>query len=165
MSKSVQHNTSVVFDTRHCLEFSRDLVGAKIVNQRTMVRRNWRGDHNRRKEILDRLNAARKAAKIATSASTLLGLEGNSAAIYFQAFSDLLVPATSKKPSKTGEDLKPFRFDKRNRRPPTDPINAVLSLAYAMLTRHLTVALATVGLDPYRGFFHAPRYGKTCVGS
>ena len=51
----------------------------------------------------------------------------------------------------------------RNRRPPTDPVNAMLSLAYAMLTRHLTVALASVGLDPFRGLFHAPRHGRPAL--
>jgi CRISPR-associated endonuclease Cas1 len=59
--------------------------------------------------------------------------------------------------------LPAFRFDARNRRPPTDPVNAMLSLAYAMLTRHLTIALGSVGLDPYRGFFHAPRYGRPAL--
>ena len=60
-------------------------------------------------------------------------------------------------------ELAPFRFEARNRRPPTDPVNAMLSLAYAMLTRHLTIALASVGLDPYRGFYHAPRYGRPAL--
>ena len=69
----------------------------------------------------------------------------------------------AKEPPEDGNGLAPFRFDARNRRPPSDPVNAMLSLAYAMLTRHLTVALATVGLDPYRGFFHAPRYGKPAL--
>jgi len=54
----------------------------------------------------------------------------------------------------------PSQFDVRNRLPPMDSINSMLSLAYAMLARHLTVALASVGLDPYRGFYHAPRYGR-----
>ena len=57
----------------------------------------------------------------------------------------------------------PFRFESRNRRPPTDPVNALLSLAYAMLARHFTGALAMVGLDPYRGFYHAPRYGRPAL--
>ena len=61
------------------------------------------------------------------------------------------------------DGLRTFRFDARNRRPPTDPVNAMLSLAYAMLTRHLTIAVATVGLDPFRGFYHAPRYGRPAL--
>ena len=59
--------------------------------------------------------------------------------------------------------MAPFSFKARNRRPPTDPVNAMLSLAYAMLTRHLTVALASVGLDPFRGLFHAPRHGRPAL--
>ena len=151
------------FDASYCLSFARDLVAAKIVNQRTIVRRNWRGDRDRRKTALDRLNASRRSTKGATSASALLGIEGDSAATYFRAFADLLAPPGTEKSSGDAEGLAPFRFDARNRRPPTDPVNAMLSLAYAMLTRHMTVALATVGLDPYRGFFHAPRYGRPAL--
>jgi len=151
------------FDAGYCLGFARHLVAAKIVNQRTIVRRNWRGDRDARKAVLDRLNAARRSTARAPSVSALLGLEGDSAATYFRAFSDLLAPPGAGKSPDDAEELAPFRFDARNRRPPTDPVNAMLSLAYAMLTRHLTVALATVGLDPYRGFFHAPRYGKPAL--
>ncbi len=151
------------FDLTYCLAFARDLVAAKIVNQRTIVRRNWRGDREPRKAVLDRLNAARRSTKRATAVSALLGLEGDAAATYFRAFSDLLSPPGAKESAEAVNGLAPFRFDARNRRPPGDPVNAMLSLAYAMLTRHLTVALATVGLDPYRGFFHAPRYGKPAL--
>ncbi len=151
------------FDASYCLNFARNLVAAKILNQRTIVRRNWRGDRDRRKDALDRLNAARKSTKGATATSALLGLEGDSAATYFRAFADLLTPPGSSNSAGDEEGFAPFRFTTRNRRPPTDPVNAMLSLAYAMLTRHLTVALATVGLDPYRGFFHAPRYGRPAL--
>lgn len=151
------------FDAPYCMGFARDLVEAKIVNQRTMIRRNWRGDRERRKGVLDSLNAARRSTKAASSKSTLLGVEGDSAATYFRAFSGLLAPPGTQESEQDSEDLAPFRFDARNRRPPTDPVNAMLSLGYAMLTRHCTVALATVGLDPYRGFFHAPRYGKPAL--
>ncbi len=151
------------FDPNYCLAFARDLVAAKIVNQRTILRRNWRGERDARKIALDRLNAARRSTKAAPSASALLGLEGDAAATYFRAFSDLLTPPGAGRSPDESVGLAPFRFDARNRRPPTDPVNAMLSLAYAMLTRHLTVALATVGLDPYRGFFHAPRYGKPAL--
>lgn len=151
------------FDASYCLKFARDLVDAKIVNQRTILRRNWRGDRESRKTVLHRLNAARRSTKAATSKNVLLGAEGDSAAAYFRAFANLLAPRAAEKPKDSQGEIAPFRFDTRNRRPPTDPVNALLSLAYAMLTRHLTVALATVGLDPYRGFFHAPRYGKPAL--
>ncbi len=151
------------FDKRYCLSFARDLVAAKIVNQRTILRRNWRGDREKRKTALDRLDADRRSTKVAASTNALLGLEGDAAATYFRAFADMLASPGAKESTKEGEGLAPFRFESRNRRPPTDPVNAMLSLAYAMLTRHLTVALATVGLDPYRGFFHASRYGKPAL--
>ena len=151
------------FDDGFRLRFTRDLVAAKIVNQRTILRRNWRGEKDARRAVLDRLNAARKSTAAAGSLDALLGLEGDAAATYFRAFAGLLAP-----PEAGGEaggsgaagGGASFRFESRNRRPPPDPVNAMLSLAYAMLTRHVTVAAATVGLDPYRGFFHAPRYGR-----
>ena len=56
-----------------------------------------------------------------------------------------------------------FDFQKRNRRPPTDPVNALLSFAYSLLTRSWTVVLAAVGLDPFRGLYHQPRYGRPAL--
>ena len=56
-----------------------------------------------------------------------------------------------------------FRFDRRNRRPPTDPVNALLSFAYSMLARTFTVTLSAVGFDVYRGFYHRPRYGRPAL--
>ncbi len=152
------------FDGEHCLRFARQLVAAKILNQRTILRRNWRGSRDQRKVVLNQLSAASRSTKSATSISVLLGLEGDGAATYFRAFAHLLAPPSPEKSADPlGQALAPFQFNRRNRRPPTDPVNAMLSLAYAMLTRHLTAALATVGLDPYRGFFHASRYGKPAL--
>ena len=148
------------FDAAACLGFAKDLVAAKIANQRTILRRNWRGPPEERQAALDRLAAARKAADGAASLSQLLGVEGDAASVYFRAFAGLLKPPEG---THGGGEWAPFRFEARNRRPPTDPINAMLSLAYAMLTRHLTIALASVGRDPYRGFYHAPRYGRPAL--
>ncbi len=151
------------FDADRCLGFARDLVAAKVVNQRTIVRRNWRENREDRSVVLNRLDAARRSTRVANSLNELLGVEGDAAATYFRAFARMLVPPDSKDSANSTEALEPFRFDARNRRPPTDPVNAMLSLGYAMLTRHLTAALASVGLDPYRGLFHAPRYGKPAL--
>jgi CRISPR-associated exonuclease Cas4/CRISPR-associated protein Cas1 len=143
-------------------------VAAKITNQRTMLRRNWRGAAEERQPVLDRLRAARRSAGHAASLTELLGLEGDAAAVYFRAFAGQL-----RQPQAAGEGpaggsegiagLAAFRFEVRNRRPPADPVNALLSLAYAVLARHMTIALAGVGLDPYRGFYHAPRYGRPAL--
>ncbi len=150
------------FDEAACLRFAKELVAAKITNQRTMLRRNWRGTPEDRQAALDRLAAARKSAGDAATIVTLLGIEGDAAATYFRAFAGLIEPPADKA-ARDGDKLSTFRFDARNRRPPTDPVNAMLSLAYAMLTRHLTIMLASVGLDPYRGFYHAPRYGRPAL--
>ena len=56
-----------------------------------------------------------------------------------------------------------FDMNGRNRRPPTDPVNAMLSFGYALLTRAFVVALSSVGFDPYRGFYHQPRYGRPAL--
>ena len=149
------------FDEASCLRFARDLVAAKILNQRTILRRNWRGEPEARQSALNRLAAARKSAGGAATPTELLGIEGDAAATYFRSFAGLIKPPGEDQDQRG--DLAPFRFDARNRRPPTDPVNAMLSLAYAMLTRHLTITLTSVGLDPYRGFYHAPRYGRPAL--
>jgi CRISPR-associated exonuclease Cas4/CRISPR-associated protein Cas1 len=123
------------FDEAACLRFAKELVAAKITNQRTILRRNWRGAVEERTAVLDRLSAARTSARGATSPGQLLGLEGDAASVYFRAFAGLL---QSPGPGKETGELAPFRFEARNRRPPTDPVNSMLSLAYAMLTRHFT---------------------------
>jgi CRISP-associated protein Cas1 len=163
--RTAQYRAS--FDEAFCLRFSRDVVAAKIVNQRTILRRNWRGEAEERQVVLDRLAASRKAAGGAASLAQLLGLEGDAAATYFRAFACLFAVPGGGEGKREGaapaEAPIPFRFDARNRRPPADPVNAMLSLAYAMLARHLTIAIASVGLDPYRGFYHAPRYGRPAL--
>jgi CRISPR-associated protein Cas1 len=150
------------FDEAACLRFARELVAAKISNQRTILRRNWRGSPDDRKVTLDRLSAARTSARGASGPTQLLGLEGDAASVYFRAFARILQPPGPDAEAGAGP-LAVFQFEARNRRPPTDPVNAMLSLAYAMLARHFSVTLASVGLDPYRGFFHAPRYGRPAL--
>jgi CRISPR-associated protein Cas1 len=81
----------------------------------------------------------------------LLGIEGQGAALYFGEFGRFL---------KQLPNGKRFDFTCRNRRPPRDPVNALLSFAYAMLTKDCFAAVCTVGFDPYKGFFHQGRHGK-----
>ena len=159
--RTAQYRAS--FDDAFCLRFARELVAAKVVNQRTILRRNWRGEAAAREVTLARLAAERKAAGGADSLASLLGHEGDAAAIYFRAFAGLLAAPSATGEGAVVEGVAPFRFEARNRRPPADPVNALLSLAYAMLTRHMTVAVAAVGLDPFRGFYHAPRYGRPAL--
>jgi CRISPR-associated protein Cas1 len=95
-------------------------------------------------ELLNRLERA-------TSIDSLLGLEGQGAALYFGEFSRFL---------KAQPPGRGFDFKNRNRRPPRDPVNALLSFAYAMLVKDCFSALSIVGFDPYRGFFHTGRHGR-----
>lgn len=73
--------------------------------------------------------------------------------------------AGSESPASRGRRPSPFRFDftSRNRRPPLDPINALLSLAYSVLAKDLTIVCHAVGFDPYLGFYHQPRFGRSSL--
>ena len=142
-------------DQAKALRFARDLVAAKLRNQRTILRRNWRGEPQAREERLGALNAAMARAHRARDTSELLGAEGEGAAIYFRGFPSLLTPATASLPA--------FDFAKRSRRPPADPINACLSLTYALLTRTVATAIEIAGLDPWVGLYHTQRPGRPAL--
>ena len=148
------------FNEKEKLLFSKELIEAKILNQRTMMRRNYKGEVDKKNHILEELTKLRRLANKAPSISALLGIEGKAAAIYFGSFSRLLNAPDKQETLLDLSSEETFKFQHRNRRPPTDPINAMLSYGYAILTRQLSVTLGTIGLDPFRGFFHAPRYGR-----
>src|SRR5262249_11239340 len=150
-------------DPARALALARAVVRAKISNQRTLLMRCLRsrpldeaanGTESSRgsdepaardmAELLHRLD------RIADPA-VLLGTEGQAGALYFWQFGRML-----KAPNPGRE----FDFKTRNRRPPRDPVNALLSFAYAMLLKDCFSALCAVGFDPYYGFFHASRHGK-----
>jgi CRISPR-associated protein Cas1 len=101
--------------------------------------------------ILDRLADLCQLANDAPSPESLLGIEGAAARIYFSGFAQII----------KGGDF--FKFEDRNRRPPKDPINAVLSFLYSMLAKEWTVTLTSVGFDPMLGFYHKPRYGRPAL--
>ena len=143
------------FDEQICLRLAKGWVAAKIRNQRTLLRRNWRGE-DKPSQALETLERSIKGVARTRNQPELLGVEGNAAAAYFGAFDGML-----KKADAEGEVA--FDFAKRNRRPPADPVNALLSFAYSMLTRAWTITLSTVGFDPYRGFYHQPRYGRPAL--
>lgn len=153
--RTAQYRAS--FHEATCLHIARDLVSAKIANSRTQLRRNWKGD-DKPERLLSDLKRIRKQAEHADSLETLLGIEGHAAALYFGNFRNTLRPAQPE-----DEALLAFDFKQRNRRPPTDPVNAMLSFAYTMLARTWTVTLQAVGFDPFRGFYHQPRYGRPAL--
>jgi len=152
--RTAQYRAS--FDGAHCLRLARGFVVAKIRNQRTLLRRNWKQGECP-EAVLGGFRQDIDAAGRAHNAAELLGIEGNAAARYFRHFKHMLSP-----PAEPGADW-PFDFERRNRRPPTDPVNALLSYAYALLTRSVAVTLTAVGFDAMRGFFHQPRYGRPAL--
>ncbi|MBA3811376.1 MAG: CRISPR-associated endonuclease Cas1 [Caulobacteraceae bacterium] len=142
-------------DVSRRMAFAKVLTAAKIKNQRTFLRRNWRGETGARGPTIDRLAILAARADRAADASALLGMEGEAAALYFRAFPFLFTDAVAALPA--------FAFDRRNRRPPADPVNACLSLCYALLTRTFVAAVTNVGLDPWKGLHHVERPGRPAL--
>ncbi len=140
-------------DPARCLALARRFTAVKIRNCRTMVRRNAEAPPA---HAIDRLRDLIDAAELAPSLESLLGIEGTAARVYFDAFGSMLHA-----PEQT--ERLAFDFDGRNRRPPRDPVNALLSFGYAMLTKDVAVTLIAVGFDPYLGFYHQPRYGRPAL--
>jgi CRISPR-associated protein Cas1 len=134
---------------------ARRLVAGKIRNQRTLVQRNHVEPD---RETLSGLKAAAERAERAGSLAELLGIEGNAARMYFGEFAGMMKPDDDQRASAL-----PFEMDGRNRRPPRDPVNAMLSLGYSLLAKDLTVACYAVGFDPYVGFYHQPRFGRPAL--
>lgn len=131
------------------LAIARKVVAGKIKNCRTLLRRNNPNSGISPLKLLAELAAG---AQRASNSMSLLGIEGAAAECYFSNFAGML--------KEGGRD---FSFKDRNRRPPKDPVNAVLSYLYGVLVKELFVTLLAVGFDPYLGFYHRPRYGRPAL--
>jgi CRISP-associated protein Cas1 len=138
-----------------CLRLARALVAGKIRNQRTLLQRNHVEPPA---SALVQMKCAMDAAERAETVDELLGIEGNAARVYFQNFGGMIKPDDP-----FGESEFNFDFNQRNRRPPRDPINALLSLAYSVLSKDLTIVCHAVGFDPFLGFYHQPRFGRAAL--
>jgi CRISPR-associated protein Cas1 len=131
-------------------------VAAKIRNCRVFLRRNFKaGDEAEHHATLEALTRLADRAAYAPTKAELLGFEGEAAARYFRLFSTMLGAGA--------RDFPEFGFEKRTRRPPADPVNAMLSFAYSLLTRTWLTVLSAVGFDPYLGFYHRPRFGRPAL--
>jgi CRISPR-associated protein Cas1 len=133
---------------------ARALVSGKILNQRTLLRRNLDAPDRR---LIGRLALYARQARHARDLGTLLGIEGVAAQEYFAAFPGLFRGMGAWAGPK-------FAAAGRNRRPPRDEVNAVLSFLYALLVKDCTVTAQAVGFDPFRGLYHAPKYGRPALG-
>lgn len=136
------------------LEIARTIVAAKVQNSRsslTRFLRNYPGHAGAERvsaasaSLAGGLDSIRRCSDI----DKLRGFEGEAAGSYFGALDDLIV-----------QQKEHFRFTGRNRRPPLDRVNALLSFGYTLLANDLRSALESVGLDPYVGFLHAERPGR-----
>ena len=134
-----------------CLDLSRKLIAAKIVNQRTLLMRNH-GNSLPSRVAAELATQVQQAAK-AKTIDSLRGHEGQAAAIYFGRFAGMF----------KGEPGAEFDAHGRQRRPPPDPINSALSFAYSMLTHECTAALRTASLEPSIGAFHVSRPGRPAL--
>ena len=144
-----------------CLALARKFVTGKIRNHRTML---MRLHLEPPPAIVAKLKTLSESALEAASLSELLGIEGAAASFYFSNFAGMLKTEDELTTSvpEPGPQLR-FNFSGRNRRPPTDPVNALLSLAYSLLAKDCTLAAMSVGLDPYVGFYHQPRFGRPAL--
>ena len=149
-----------------CLSLARQLVHGKILNCRTLLMRNHREPSA---ESLRGLKRLAQRSLQADSLASLLGIEGSAARVYFGGFSGMLKVDCALSSAAAGEALaetRPaFDFRGRNRRPPRDPVNAMLSLAYSLLTKDCLIAATTASdLDPVSGVLSSGQTGQTSLG-
>ncbi len=139
-------------DATFRLQVAQALVRGKIHNMRAfLMRGNRTRDDRALDEAIRQLNALLSNLDRVTSLDALLGLEGAASQAYFQGFAALI-----------GEAL-PFDFQRRTRRPPKDPVNALLSLGYTLLCSDCITASQIAGLDPYVGLYHIAVYGRPAL--
>jgi len=137
--------------TEFVLVMAKGFVSAKLSHMRALLLR-----HNRDIQdpditsAIDQIRLALDSVPRKTTLSGLLGLEGSASAAYFRGYRRLFSAD--------------WRFDDRNRRPPRDPVNVLLSFGYTLLTQAASSAIQATGLDPYAGFLHEVAYNRPALG-
>ncbi len=139
-------------DDRKTTSVARLMVAAKIANCRSILMRELRnhGENRVIQSAVDKLATSLRRAKHACSVEEAMGIEGDAANTYFSVFNELIRGSG-------------FAFGGRVRRPPTDPVNTLLSFIYTLVTHECASALQGVGLDPYVGFLHKDRPGRVSL--
>ena len=136
------------------MRLAKRFISAKIVNSRAVLHRTIR-DHPETantgllSSLIEKLADIHPALQAASNADEIRGIEGHAANLYFSGFNELIL---------THKDE--FTMTDRNRRPPLDRINAMLSFLYTLLAHEVVAALESIGLDPQAGFFHRDRPGR-----
>jgi CRISPR-associated protein Cas1 len=136
-------------DDAFALDVARAIVAGKLRNQRVMALRILRRRDEADRGPMEGIYQAEERVGRAGDLEELLGLEGSGARAYFRILRQAFEAD--------------WGFTDRNRRPPRDPVNALLSLGYTMLGEALMTALEAAGLDPYLGFFHTETYGRPAL--
>ncbi|MEO0192524.1 MAG: CRISPR-associated endonuclease Cas1 [candidate division WOR-3 bacterium] len=135
-------------DSGRSLCLAKEFIRAKLYNQARVIQKALYRRESGFADALEEMRELRSRIPMKTSLNGLMGLEGASTSIYFNAFGSLLL------------GLNEFR---RTRRPPKDPINSMLSYGYAILVSDCTSALAAHGLDPFIGFYHGIKHGRPAL--
>ncbi len=134
-------------DAPFCLKTAKALIHGKVANMATVAQRIARTRNNQEaSRLASTIKEADRMIETVETIATLRGVEGNATAQYFSAF-------------RIGLD-RDYDFTRRVRRPPTDPVNSVLSLMYTFLINRVYAAVRLAGLDPYPGVLHALDYGR-----
>jgi CRISPR-associated protein Cas1 len=139
-------------DSKKCLDISKNIVTAKILNSKNILARAERDHGSKVADTIEKLKYALKGMDGIDNLDSLRGLEGDCARQYFSVFNEMIV-----------QQKEDFEFNGRNKRPPTDRMNALLSFLYTMLAHDVRSALESVGLDPYVGFMHQDRPGRASL--
>lgn len=129
------------------LEISRQIVRNKVGNQIALIKSyDWTESDYDYKADIESMNRLLLKLPEAETSNEIMGIEGSCSAVYFNSFGKMFRCK--------------IKFDKRNRRPPKDPINIILSLAYTLLTKEVSAALDSESFETYLGFLHGIRYGR-----
>lgn len=144
-------------DEEECARIAGHMIIGKIFNSEQLLKRTIRDhalrvDVGRMTKVIERLQESRKAVSECNDLEALRGIEGNAASAYYSVFEESILQQ---------KDV--FFFRGRNRRPPLDPVNALLSFAYSLLAAETAAALEGVGLDSYVGFLHRDRPGRNSL--
>jgi len=130
-----------------CLMLAQPIVAAKCHNMRVLLMRHQRRNSEANlTDICDRLEALKNRTQRTTTLNALRGVEGTATSAYFQGLRHVINPT--------------WLFERRIRRPPTDPVNVLLSFGYTLLARAVEAAVLLVGLDPHIGILHRVEYGR-----
>lgn len=152
----VRKNQCLMSESAECIPVAKEMIGAKIYNSKIVLDKFTRNHPEKEPEVFTKtieiLKECEKKVALANEETEIRSIEARASKCYFQAFSHMIL-----------RNEETFHFETRNRRPPKDCMNALLSFAYTLLMVECMGALESAGLDPYVGFLHADRSGRASM--